>query len=329
MKRSELKQLVYSIVDPYLGAKKDSTILKVYKRAKPNSNDRIRTSLSNVTTETSRLASSETFLYKHSTNLQNLPKLTAMGRKLYAIRDCFIPDPGMLMCAYDYDKAEMIAVCAYAKDWEYYDKLHTGADVHSELAEAAFGSVTPERRQICKSVAYLSNYKGSAVTATRRINVREDQTGIRVTVKQVEKVQRAYYALHPFQRWWQEVDRELNAKGYLRNALGFKREFFNPNPEKRLREACAFLPQSTVAQVINRAMTRMWNELDEDGVCELLLQVHDELVFQIREDLVLEKTKQIREIMEETFEVHGRTIFIPTGGKVGERWGDMEDINEA
>lgn len=331
MDRAERKALIASIVEPYLDAKKDSTMLGVYKRIKPARKDgKIRTALSNVTTETSRLASSATFLYPHSTNLQNLPKLMAMIDELYQVRDCIIADPGFKLCAFDYDKAEMVAVSCYMKDWTYYEKLITGADVHRELAAQVGGikesEVSDSLRQMCKAVVYASNYLATVPTVTRTINANSDLTGVRVTEKQVAKIQGVYFDAHPLKAWWQEVERDLKARGYLTNALGFKRYFFNPNPHDRHKEGCAFLPQSTVAQLINRSMTKIYNELDRDGEVELLMQVHDELLFQIREDLIAETAPKIRDIMQEPFHIHGREVYIPTGGKVGDSWGKMKDI---
>ena len=75
-------------------------------------------------------------------------------------------------------------------------------------------------------------------------------------------------------------------------------------------------------------MTSIYDEeIDVDDECEMLLQVHDELLFQVREDLVHEKLGQIIRVMEKPFTVHGREIYIPASGKVGQQWGQMTGVS--
>jgi len=316
-------------------AKKDRTMMGVYKRIKPCPDGKIRTVLSASGTETGRLSSSESIVDPGSTNLQNLPKVTAATDELYQVRDCLEADDGMTLLAIDYDKAEAVLAAAYSRDWAYYDRLIAGEDVHSWHAGHFFGrqewidgaKATSVERSVAKNATYASNYMAGIPTIMRTVNKRADEIGRKVTRSEIEDINRIYLDLHPLRRWWNEVSEELTARGWLENAVGYRRFFYEPDPHKRLKEGLASLPQSTVASNINRSLIRVGEELDKPGEIELLLQVHDELLFQVREGEVWEAYLRIKKIMEEPFTVHGRKIYIPASGKVGSCWGQMTEIS--
>lgn len=335
MNRKERKATVNSIVDPYIGAKKDRTMAGIYKRVKPCPDGRNRSVLSGSGTETGRLSSSESIVDPGSTNQQNLPNITAMDDELYQVRDCIVPDEGMLLLGVDYDKAEAVCVAAYSRDWEFYERLVAGEDVHSWHAGHFFGvqewidgaKADYIERSVSKNTTYASNYMAGIPTIVATVNKRADKIGRRVSRDEIERIYRIYFGLHPLKRWWNEVSEDLIVTGSLENAFGFKRFFYNPDFHRRLKEALAFLPQSTVASNINRSLIRVWEDLDSPGDVELLLQVHDELLLQVREDRVENTYQRIRSIMEEPFSIHGREVYIPASGKVGTCWGQMTEIS--
>lgn len=335
MKTAERKALIREIVEPYLRAKKDRTIQGIYKRVKPCSDGKVRTVLSASGTETGRLSSSESIVDDGSTNLQNLPNLTSLDDELYRVRDCMVADEGMTLLAIDYDKAEAICAAVYMRDWDFYEKLIAGEDVHSWHAGHFFS--VPEwtqgvkagkvERQVAKNATYASNYMASIPTILGTVNRQADKIGRKVSREEIERIHRIYLDLHPLSQWWTETSETLTTRGWLENAFGFKRFFYEPDPHKRLKEALAFLPQSTVASNINRSLIQVWHDLDSPGDVELLLQVHDELLFQVREGVVGDAYHRIKAIMERPFMVHGREVFIPASGKVGACWGKMTEIS--
>lgn len=330
MKRKDRKAVTKAILEPYLTAKKDRTILTQYVRVRPGDDGKIRTVLSSVGTETSRLSSSEAF-YETSTNLQNLSQTVALEDELYSVRDVIVADPGMVLVAIDYDKAEAICAAAYSKDWKFLDMLLGGEDVHTWHASQFYSKreqdVQKIERNVSKNVTYASNYMAGVPTITRTVNKRADQIGKRLTEGEVRRILSTYMDMHPLRRWWDDVADELRSKGYLINAFGMKRQFFHPEFYKRWKEALAFLPQSTVACAINDSMIRIHDSVDTDGECELLLQVHDELLFQIKHDQISERVEQIKDIMESEFEIHGRKLYIPASAKAGESWGKMTSLS--
>lgn len=241
----------------------------------------------------------------------------------------------MKLLAVDFDSAESVCLAAYSKDWAFYDKLLAGEDVHSWHAGYFFdrddwkngARADHVERQVSKNATFASNYMATVFTITQTVNKQVESGGHKVTQAEITDINRMYLNLHPLRRYWSDTADTLRTKGELTNVFGFRRKFFEPDFHKRLKEALAFYPQSTVACNINRSMEEIDREVDVDGECEFLLQVHDELLFQVREDLVHEKLKKIINIMEKPFTVHGREVFIPASGKAGYRWGQMTELS--
>ncbi len=337
MNRQEKKDLVRAIVEPYMKGRKDFTQLKAYHRTKPNSDGRIRTVQSPASTETGRLNSSESIIGdENSTNLQNLANTTALEDPLYAIRECFIAPEGYKLLAVDYDKAEAICQAAYAKDWSYYDRLLRGEDVHSWHAGHFFqnqawidgAKANKTEYQVSKNATYASLYDASPRTLQNTVNRKADQIGRKVTLDEIEGFVKIIMGLHPIKQWHAAVREKAASDGNrLTNAFGFTRVFFNPDFHRRSKEQYAFLPQSTVASNISRSLMEIDETLDSEGELEVVLQVHDELLFYVLEDLVEESYLSIKKIMEQPFTIHGREVYIPASGKVGERWGKMNEIS--
>jgi len=331
VKRTERKAVVRSILTPYLTAKKDRTIESQYKRIAPAPDGVVRTVLSPVVTETGRLASGESFLDRFSTNLQNLSKKESYKDELYRVRDCFVSANGMSFVALDLDKAEAVIVAFESEDWAFYEALIRGEDIHTVLAADSFHggnqkSVSKHERQICKNVTYASLYMAGIARITRTINADSDALGVKLTESQVEVVYKALLSAHPLEQWWANVWTELldpdlyGGYRWLENALGFRRMFYNPDDHKLHKEAVNFPPQSTVAGVIDNAMIQAWEKWDEPGTCELLHQVHDELIFQVADDKLSLVVPELIALMETPFEARGREVYMPSGAVVGKRW---------
>lgn len=337
MKRSERAAVVASIIEPYLTAKKDRTIITQYERVRGDASSRIRTVLSPVVTETGRLASGESFVDPASTNLQNISKTQGFKDPLYQVRDCFIPDPGFVLMAFDLDKAEAVVAAFESEDWDFYEALIAGADIHTQLAADTFHqgnarSVTKGERQVCKAVTYASLYIAGIPTITRTINRDSEMLGFKVTEEEVGKVHSTLLRVHPLEAWWDRVWSDLfnpdlyGGRRWLENCFGFRRMFYNLDDHSLHKEAVNFFPQSTVAGIIDRAMISAWQSIVVPDECELLLQVHDELVFQCRPSLVPAYSERMIAAMTEPFMARGREVYIPSGCEVGERWGSMRSL---
>lgn len=335
--RAERKSLVAQITEPYVTAKKDQTIRAQYERIAPGSDGRIRTVLSPVVTKTGRLASGESFVDPASTNLQNLSKKEAMKDPLYKVRDCFIPDPGMVLLAIDYEKAEAFCSAFESEDWFFYDALHTGKDVHTWLAALAYHNgnekaVTKMQRQNCKNCYYASLYRAGVSKITRTINQDAGAGGARITEAEVGKIHAIIMRETKLQSWWDNVWVELmdpklyGGTRWLENCLGFRRMFYNPNLYQLHTEAINFFPQSTVASRMDEVIIESLDKHESEGSCELLLQVHDELLWQVEESKVMHYAEAHHEMMIRKFRARGKDVFIPAAVSVGPRWGAMKEI---
>ena len=324
------RQIAGSIVGPILTGKKDRTVMKVYDRIAPGSDGRIHTQLA-PRTASGRLASFESGVDEASTNLQNIVKKVGRADVLYRARDVFIPKEGMVLLANDYKNAEGILAGAYSKDWGFVDKILAGEDVHEEHARYFFEVDEPTdlQRDVAKTIYYAGLYYATAETLTRTLNKDADLFGRAFHVVEVADLRARNLQMHPLEVWWQEVDEELERNGgWLRNCFGYRRVFYDPDNHNRLKDGLSFYPQSTVSSLMNRALPRIFTEVDVPDEVELILQVHDEVIHQCLPERVEETDAQVRAIMTEPFTIHGRELYLPVDGKVGERWGQMQKIKE-
>lgn len=332
MKRSERAAIVHSIVAPALTGKKDRTMLSQYDRAAGGGEDgRLRTVLSPVVTSTGRLASGESFVDPASTNFQNFSKKQGYLDPLYRVRDCFISDPGMVLVASDLDKAEAVVVAFESQDWDLYQKFIDGEDIHTWVAGHAYHggnqkSVTTEERNRCKNVLYASFYKAGIPKITSTINADAKTKADRLTMEEVERIYNTILSLIRLAEWWDNVWDEFcnpnlyGGERWLENCFGLRRLFYEPDIDKVHKLGINFFPQSTVACRIDKAMLDAVDYLCVEGECELLLQVHDELLFQVAESKLHHYAPRIREIMQSPFPARGRDVMIPAGLEFGRRW---------
>ena len=336
MKRQERKDITRLIVEPYLTAKKDRTIIGQYKRAEPGEDEKLRTVLSPVVTETGRLASSDSFVDPASTNMQNFSKRAGMKDPLYKVRDVFVSDPGMTLLASDLDKAEAVIVSFESKDWDFYDKLINGMDTHRWIASLAFHqgnekAVSSHERSVCKNVYYASLYKGGVPTITRTVNQDADILGFKLTEAETATVLSTILEVTNLEPWWDEIMRELwdpkiaGGIRWLENCFKFRRRFYEPDKIRLENKAVNFKPQSTVANKIDEVMI-ITQEWEEPGVFEFLLQVHDEVLYQVKDSKVKQYAGMVKEVMESEFMSQGRMVKITAGAEAGKCWSGLTGV---
>jgi len=323
--------MVAAILAPYFGAKKDKTMLGHYGRIKPGKDGLIRTELSPHRVETGRLASSESIYDYASTNLQNIPKKVAYEDPLYAIRECFVPDMLGTWLFADYTGAEALLNAAFSRNWEEFDLLMSGADVHKRMASLMFeveeGDVTDAQRHVAKTIRYASQYLAGAPKVVESVNKDAHITGITLTMERGEELHGRFLDLSGLRTYWDEVEEELvDGGGWITNPLGFRRQFTNPDSYERLKEAVNFKPQSTVASCINRALIRIDDEVDRNGWAELRMQVHDEIIMWVRDALIDEVAAHVKECMESPLTINGRDIYIPVDIETGNDWWNKQKL---
>lgn len=185
--------------------------------------------------------------------------------------------------------------------------LHEGVDLHSENAKVLHCT-----RQQAKSFVHGTNYGGSARTMAIAAGV---------TTAQAEAMQRRWFSAHPgIKDWHRRTEGQLQSSRSVRNAFGFRRTYFD-RIEGILPEALAWIPQSTVANVINAGLRNIYDQLPS---VTLLLQVHDSLVFQwpVSSDPAIRPA--IRDALLITVP-YADPLVIPVGLKVSlDSWGDCK-----
>jgi len=232
-------------------------------------------------TETYRFNSKEN-AFDSGGNLQNLPKGNEdeeRGLLLPNIRSLYVPDPGYTIFDIDGKGADFQVLIAEADDENLYRVQREVSDIHTyhlkELGLPLTGWAHGPRDR-AKRFTHATNYVG---------NPRGLATKLNLTVRQAEYSQNRYFQMYPGVKKWQErVQQKLITDRFVENKLGYRRFFFGRVDDKAHREACAWIPQSTVACVINQVWLNIWETYGPSGIVEVLLQVHDSLMGQFLTD---------------------------------------------
>lgn len=323
-----------NFIDGLLAIHKASTVRSILQRLSPGSDGRLRTWLNIAGTETGRFSSSETFLLD-STNLQNLPKKVGSLDPKYEVRNCIVPDVGHVLVEADLSQAEARVVAALCKDtdlltaWEDPD-----FDVHVWTAAHIFNKpadkVTKRERGLGKVARHALNYGMQWKLFQRNVNSMIEQTGVSINNREAQEIHDAYHTLHPrLQVWWKSVDQQLRHGGALWTPLGRRRIFFGRRQQRDAwldathREAIAYVPQSTVADILNRGLLRWWRSHD-GKLGKLVLQVHDSVLVEVPKIKKDVATAALRRCLTETITVAGRQLTIPADVSwSADSWGKM------
>ena len=252
---------------------------------------RVHTSYSQTAAATGRLASSDP-------NLQNIPIRSPEGR---AIREAFVPDRGNVFVSADYSQVELRLLAHLSGDEHLIEAFEKGADVHRSTAARIFkvpeDEVTPELRGRAKAINFGVIYG----MGPQRL-ARETQ----VTLPEAKGFIEGYFATYPKVRaWLDKTIEDARACGYVTTLLGRKRYLPGLNdddPRIRVQSenvAVNTPVQGTAADVIKMAMIRLDQRLAEEApTTRMLLQIHDELLFEIPEGDRERVTAIVREEME-------------------------------
>ena len=268
---------------------------------------RMRCNYNIAGTSTFRFSSSQD-AFGSGTNLQNIPSGDEES-DLPNIRKLFVPDDGYVLMDWDLDRADLQVVAWECEDAVLKQMLREGVDLHSENAK-----IVGLSRQVAKVFCHGSNYGGRPRTMAINCGI---------TTHQAELGQRRWFGAHPgIHAWHRRTEQQLASRRFVQNAFGFRCFFFD-RPDAVLSEALAWVPQSTVAIVINTGMLRIYNELP---LIELLLQVHDSLVMQTLTEHYLAMLPQIRKCLLVTVP-YADPLVIPISCKASTKsWGDCEKV---
>ena len=267
---------------------------------------RVHTSYSLTGAQTGRLSSTDP-------NLQNIPIRTEVGRQ---IRHAFVAEPGNVILAADYSQIELRLAAHMADVPALRDAFANGEDIHAATAEQLFGEVNRDTRGRAKTINFAILYGISRWGLAGRLEISADEAQ--------DMISRYYERFPGISIYINETIEKARSLGYTETLFGRKTWFPRikaPIQHERQgaeRAAINAPIQGTSADIIKRAMARMGPALDAAGLpdVKMLLQVHDELVFELPEGDVEAASAVIRHVMESAAEPIV-TLSVPLGVEIG------------
>jgi DNA polymerase-1 len=251
---------------------------------------RVHTSYHQAVTATGRLSSSDP-------NLQNIPVRSEEGRR---IRQAFIAAPGYTMVAADYSQIELRIMAHLSGDKGLCQAFAQGEDIHRATAAEGFGvkpgNVTGDQRRSAKAINFGLIYGMSAFGLARQLDVDRGTAQDYVNL---------YFARYPGVKAFMDRTRELaREQGYVETVFGrrlYIQDIKSSNAARRQyaeRTAINAPMQGTAADIIKRAMISLDHQIEQGGRdIHMIMQVHDELVFEVADNLVEDALRLIRKEM--------------------------------
>jgi DNA polymerase I len=319
-----LEQLVgeHKIIEKILSYRELTKLQSTYLTALPEMvntrTGRVHTNYNQTIAATGRLSSVDP-------NLQNIP---IRGKGIGAeVRKAFIAEKGYKLVSIDYSQMELRITAHLSQDKNMMDVFTNNEDIHTNTAAAIFdvppGEVTDDMRRDAKTINFGVLYGLSSFGLASRIGA--------VSRTDAKEFIDKYFAQYPdVQMFLENIKAEVNEKGYIRHELGRIRKF----PEIRSsqffiraaaeRAAINFPIQGLQADVLKIAMINIHNEINgKDREIRMLMQVHDELVFEVKESEVEKWVQIIKPMMEDAVKL---SVPVVAEAKVGDNWGDMKKL---
>jgi len=326
-KESELEKLreTHLIVPLILEHRGLAKLLGTYLVPLPtlvDKNERLHTTFIQSGTTTGRMASRDP-------NLQNIPNKTDIGRE---IREGFVATPGFDLVSFDYSQIELRIAAFLSGDKKLIEIFRAGADVHTAVASRVFNvpldEVSKEMRRRAKVINFGVMY-GMGINALRQ------QLG--TDRKEAQKFYENYFKTFAgLAKYLDETRAAAARQGYTETYFGRRRYFEGIESKIPFVRAAAERMainapiQGTEADIIKIAMARVAEFLRKEKLADkvfLLLQVHDELVYEITNDLVKEIAPKIKDIMENILSlVETKGVPIIADVSVGDNWGNMRKL---
>lgn len=278
------------------------------KLAKKDEKHRIYTSFLQTGTNTGRLSSK-------NPNLQNIPVRTELGRE---IRQGFIAKDGYILVGIDYSQIELRLLAHFSKDKALMDAFNHDKDIHQETAVKIFGEdEAKSKRNIAKSINFGLLYgMGSRKLA---------QT-IHVSQKEAKEYIDSYFATFAtVKSYFEEIKHQAKEKGYVETLLKRRRifDYDRANAFEKAgfeRESVNTVFQGSAADLMKLSMNKIDQELDRDiGI--MLLQIHDELIFEVKEEMAEEFANKARDIMENIYKLN---VPLKCSVSISKNWGGLK-----
>ncbi|MEN9649093.1 MAG: hypothetical protein RL094_60 [Candidatus Parcubacteria bacterium] len=325
-KESELEKMkgTHPIIDHILEYRELAKLLGTYIDPLPtmvDENDRVHTTFLQAGAATGRMAS-------QNPGLQNIPIKTELGRK---VRQAFIAEKGYKLVSFDYSQIELRIAAWLSDDEKLITIFKEGTDVHTGVASQVFKvdskDVTKEMRRQAKVINFGILY-GMGVNALK--------TNLGSTREEAQTFYNEYFKnFSTLADYLNHVKAEAKRTGYTQTYFGRRRYF------EGFKSALPFIRasaermainapiQGTEADLVKIAMVKVQELFDKEGIEEkdarVLMQVHDELVYEIKSDLVESLSEKIKEAMESILTLEDtKGVPITAEAHVGKNWNDMK-----
>jgi DNA polymerase-1 len=274
---------------------------------------RVHTSFNQTGTATGRLSSSEP-------NLQNIPIRGQLGNK---IRQAIVAPPGALLLSADYSQIDLRALAHLSQDPGLIDAFASDEDIHAMTASRIFGvpkdEVTPEMRRNAKVVNFGVVYGMSDYGLEQATNLSREEAAQFIAL---------YFERYPRVKEYIEATKEQARKlGYVQTVMGRRRFIPEINsPNRQVREAAERMAinapvQGTSADIIKVAMINLHREMERRGLkSKMLLQIHDELLFEVPEEETEHMKSLVSELMSNAIKL---CVPLKIDIKLGKNWGEM------
>ncbi len=324
-RESELEKLrdLHPIVPMIFEYRELAKLLSTYIDAIPpllDNDDRLHSHLVSAGTTTGRMASI-------NPNLQNIPIKSELGK---AIRHAFITDADFSLCAFDYSQIELRIAAFLSGDEKMIEIFKKGEDVHTSVASFVFkvplDQVTPNMRRNAKAINFGIIY-GMGVTSL--------QKNIGTSRAEAQQFYNEYFqTFSKLAQYLNEVKAETARRGYTETFYGRRRYFEGINSKIPFIKAAAERMavnapiQGTEADVIKLAMIRIDEYIKKEKLENEvfpLLQVHDELVYEIKKEIAKKVAGDIEKIMESVMDPKDtKGVILKASGSTGNNWGELK-----
>jgi len=279
--------------------------------------NRVHTTFKQCVTATGRLSSADP-------NLQNIPVRDRRGRRL---RRAFVAEPGWKLLAADYSQIELRVLAHFSQDERMIEAFRSAEDIHARTASEVFGvgsdAVTPEMRSAAKAVNFgiIYGISGYGLSRSLEIDAEESQKYIDDYLDRMPGVR----------DYLQRVVQRAKEDGYVRTMMGRIRYLPDLHSStwhrRRFAERTALNTpiQGTAADIIKKAMVEAATAVREEQLeCHMLLQVHDELIWEVPAAEVDRLSELARSTMEQVVSLD---VPLKVDLKTGDNWYDMQQLD--
>ncbi len=280
---------------------------------------RVHTVFNQTGTTTGRLSSSDP-------NLQNIPVRTELGR---GIRRAIKSPPGACLLSADYSQIDLRALAHLSRDPDLIAAFARNEDIHTMTASRVFSvapdQVTPDMRRAAKVVNFGIIYGMSDYGLEQATDFSRDQAARFITL---------YFERYPkVAEYIEKTKAQARDLGYVQTVMGRRRFIPEVNSSNRqLREAAERMAinapvQGTSADIIKVAMVRLHQQMVRQRLrSKMLLQIHDELIFEVPDDEVQQMTSLVSRLMPQALKL---AVPLKVDIKIGDNWGDMRQVTAA